>query len=59
MLVTSANSTGFAEVATVFGRLFMYSIKSSGRRIEPWVTLYLMGYHSVNYCLELLEIIRL
>jgi len=43
MLVTSANSTGFAEVATVFGRLFMYSMKSSGRRIEPWVTLYLMG----------------
>ena len=30
MLVSSAKSTGFAEVAMVFGRSFMYNINNSG-----------------------------
>ena len=59
MLVSSAKSTGFAEVAMVFGRSFMYSIKNSGARIEPRGTPYLMGSHSEKYCLDLLDIITL
>jgi len=35
MLVSSAKSTGFAEVAMVFGRSFMYNINNSGPRMEP------------------------
>ena len=33
MLVSSAKSTGFAEVAMVFGRSLMYSKYNSGPRI--------------------------
>ena len=43
MLVSSAKSTGFAEVAIDFGRSFMYSIKRSGPRMEPWGTPHLSG----------------
>jgi hypothetical protein len=59
MLVSSVKSTGFPEVAIVFGRSFMYSTKNIGPRMEPWVTSYLMGSHSEKYCLDLLDIITL
>ena len=36
MLVSSAKSTGFAEVAMVFGRSFMYSIKNNGPTTYSW-----------------------
>jgi hypothetical protein len=36
MLLSSAKSTGFAELVMVFGRSFMYNIKNSGPRMEPW-----------------------
>ena len=52
MLVPSAKSTGFAVVAMVFGRSFMYSVKNSGPRMEPWGTPYLMGSNSEKYCLD-------
>jgi len=59
MLVSSAKSTGFAEVAIVFGRSFMYNINNSRPRMEPWGTPYLMGSHSEKYCLDLLDIVTL
>ena len=49
MLVSSAKSTGFAEVAMVFGRSFMYNMNNSGPRMEPWGTPYLMGSHSEKF----------
>jgi hypothetical protein len=46
ILVSSAKRTGLAEIAIVFGRLFMYNIKNKGPRMEPWGTPYLIGSHS-------------
>jgi hypothetical protein len=28
--------TGFAKMAMVFGKSFIYNIKNNGPRIEPW-----------------------
>jgi hypothetical protein len=46
ILMSSAKRTGLAEMAMVFGRLFIYNTKNNGPRIEPWGTPYLISSHS-------------
>jgi hypothetical protein len=45
MLVSSAKRIGFANVAIVFGRSFMYNINNRGPRMDPWGTPYPVGSH--------------
>jgi hypothetical protein len=45
MLVSSAKTIGYTELAIVFGRSFMYSINNRGPRLGPWGTPYRMGSH--------------
>jgi hypothetical protein len=46
ILVSSAKNAGFAEMAMVFGRSFIYNINNSRPRMEPWGMSYLLGSHS-------------
>jgi len=45
ILVSSAKRTGLARPTVVFGRSFIYNIKSMGPKTEPWGMPNLMGSH--------------
>ena len=46
ILVSPAKRIELAEIAIVFGKSFIYSIKNKGPRMEPWGTPYLIGSHA-------------